>query len=384
MDELIGAEVVVGGRKLTCVGWDSSTSSSGNKIYQVDCNICSQDKELFGTTTFKCSKRNFLKGMLSCGCTGYTKYTYEQYILRVTRVLSYVGFCFCYLKDTGRKKSTWRVGISCKETGVEWEVSLGFVLDKSTVLKRPDQRGTTSMGEDFYNQFVPEGDHITKTGDNLWVYTCGTCIGDHSSSLGLRNNFNIRRGELMSGKKPCRCGTRHKYFDWEKILLLKDYFSQVEDEFIRFKDRKVYWSCHYGHYNYRGYYQFGSNKKCNSCSGTTGLDYNKECTIYLVRWYINGKVGYKFGLTTEKNIHSRFKSTKSKCGGEYEVLLSRLLQTGYMCLSLEKEIKDLVVQFDGKPFTKEVMPDGYTETFTDERLLSTVISRIEKFKEALA
>lgn len=90
---------------------------------------------------------------------------------------------------------------------------------------------------------------------------------------------------------------------------------------------------------------------CPYCS-KTGFKLDKPAWVYVLLFanYI------KYGITN--NLQNRL-STHQRVNGEYTLVGSRYFDVGLNALNLENEIKRI---FGGCFVTKEVCPDGYTET----------------------
>lgn len=70
----------------------------------------------------------------------------------------------------------------------------------------------------------------------------------------------------------------------------------------------------------------------------------------------------KYGITN--NLEGRLYTHKRK-NGEYTIAITKLYQDGVIAQNWEKSIK---IIFGGRHITKEIMPDGYTETLSLDKL----------------
>lgn len=99
-----------------------------------------------------------------------------------------------------------------------------------------------------------------------------------------------------------------------------------------------------------------SGDGCPVCADY-GFNPGKPAWIYILTF----DTFIKYGITN--NLNSRFyKHTKS---GQYTVALTKLYEDGSIALNWEKNIK---IIFGGRYVTKEIMPDGYTETLSPDKL----------------
>ena len=88
IDTFIGTKIGT----LTVIGIHSKTIR-WDKIYSVECSICSPDTELF-PEIFKSSKSNLTKGQIPCGCSNTTRWTEYQNIIRIKRHCLKLGVFF--------------------------------------------------------------------------------------------------------------------------------------------------------------------------------------------------------------------------------------------------------------------------------------------------
>lgn len=62
--------------------------SKKHNQYYIKCLHCEQDPELYNDGIFKTRLSRFLSGVVSCGCGNAFKYSPEQYIIKINRILS--------------------------------------------------------------------------------------------------------------------------------------------------------------------------------------------------------------------------------------------------------------------------------------------------------
>ncbi|WP_278939206.1 hypothetical protein [Pseudomonas helleri] len=82
-DEFCGSVFGEGGN-LTVIGWSGARTG---KLYIVECSVCKQDKELFGDGVFPIFKGSLQFGNIPCGCSSKTRWTPQQYYVRLCREL---------------------------------------------------------------------------------------------------------------------------------------------------------------------------------------------------------------------------------------------------------------------------------------------------------
>jgi hypothetical protein len=103
------------------------------------------------------------------------------------------------------------------------------------------------------------------------------------------------------------------------------------------------------------------------CCATRGFKTNREGYFYLTRWNTEDGWFLKFGITN--NVKKRFKTQKSKTSVDGYLLLSVKFDVGALAKQLEDVFKE---NFKGGYVSKQLFPDGYTETFERLRFLEAV------------
>lgn len=98
IDDFIGSEFITDkSTKLTVVGVYGK-SKTRIKLYNVSCDVCSLDKELF-PELFKSTKGHLKSGRVPCGCSKIPKWSKEQIVVRTRRLCSDNGYYFVGYKD---------------------------------------------------------------------------------------------------------------------------------------------------------------------------------------------------------------------------------------------------------------------------------------------
>ena len=127
---------------------------------------------------------------------------------------------------------------------------------------------------------------------------------------------------------------------------------------------KTMFACNHGHQWMATPGNVRRGSGCPECA-TSGYDPSKSAYLYGIDFgnYI------KYGITN--NLKSRL--DRHKRNGPYNILFTKLYETGHIAREVEKTIK---CQLGGSFVTKETMPDGYTETLciTKLNLLMEIIN----------
>ena len=119
---------------------------------------------------------------------------------------------------------------------------------------------------------------------------------------------------------------------------------------------------------------FINNKEDNGCPSCAvyGFDSNRPATIYLVKWTKDDSCFLKFGIT---NRDYKLRIANQQLKTEYlpEVLYLFHLENGKASKEIESGIKQ---NFSTHYISKELFPDGYTET-TEINNLEDILSFIK-------
>lgn len=111
--------------RYTVLGRIGSTVN-GEPLYELTCNICSKDKELYADN-FKGTEYNLNKGKLVCGCSkNYFKSQRQLELLIHRKDIA----TFEYLETDPKINSKTKVLAKCKKCGHTWQTTLGFLTYK--------------------------------------------------------------------------------------------------------------------------------------------------------------------------------------------------------------------------------------------------------------
>lgn len=114
---------------------------------------------------------------------------------------------------------------------------------------------------------------------------------------------------------------------------------------------------------------------CPKCS-TFGFDKKTKGFFYIQKLSVDGIIiGYKYGIS--KNISKRMhiQSLKSTCDHD---IVFEYCDSGDTIFDLERFVVDKLKKYD--TISKEIVPDGYTETILGKDGLSIITEVIEEFK----
>ena len=115
------------------IGYMYENGVSGSKLkvtgvcnynYILECSICSLDTELWPNGSIVATKELILNNKSPCGCTPYTQYSKDQWLIMAHRAVEGKNFTVIKILDKNNKKITrqTKIEISCdvhKTTTVE-------------------------------------------------------------------------------------------------------------------------------------------------------------------------------------------------------------------------------------------------------------------------
>ncbi|WP_164672839.1 GIY-YIG nuclease family protein [Aeromonas hydrophila] len=205
-------------------------------------------------------------------------------------------------------------------------------------------------------------------GRSLFGCTCSVCSEDKELYPKL---FVCRIGNLTSGHIPCGCSSRHTYNEEQNIIRVirkvnekNITFHGWANQYTKINKTNCDLSCNICDYRWsttRASNIINQGVGCPSCA-KTGYDSSKAGTFYIVEWTNNHKQWVKFGITN-RNPKTRFIQQKSNTTNTYKVLSLHYFEDGTIPPELERLVKPLKDKYPSG-ITKEIMPDGYSETLS--------------------
>lgn len=219
VDEFIGR---VFGKKdqLKVLSWDGARRK-GNKLYTVQCSICTKDPEMFGDAKYLVPKGHLERGTYPCGCSKSPKLTEQQMLLKIKRACEDLGHTYLRI-DGNYDKTRTRVIASCPVHGeMSPKSAMDIFTGRGCIECRRDfvKESLTLPDEHFISRFLATGnfhpdtkftrsERITpadkyREGVRLhWIVSCPVCketVEGHSASM-------------LSGHSPCSCASFGKVF----------------------------------------------------------------------------------------------------------------------------------------------------------------------------
>lgn len=276
-----------------------------DKLYKVECSLCSQDKELFPEPFWMTSSK--FKNRIPCGCSPKPEWSTHQKEVLIRRRCVSLGYSFLGWKTKGKTKylSKDHIVLHNPATDNTWS-SFTFTDFITTKYTDPAVRGKGNLRDISYHltNFKNTGAYSegtkferinrldTNGAKNYWKVTCGRC----------KSTYECFTGGLTKGQKGCSCQDK------------------------------------------------GAFNKC------------KPANFYIVRWYGYGESYLKFGITNREVIDRVKEQDKRSKHLDYEILYTFYNDSGQVVWDCEKYLIDTM---NTKICPKHWLPDGYTETVED-------------------
>lgn len=305
IDDVYGEDYTTKFGNTISIGFSSEINEYGVSQFVAECNICSEDKELWPRGSLKVTIRNIRNRVASCGCSSTCRYTDRQREIQITRMCQGTGWIFkgfdYYPVVSNQTKAilynptsdTVRESLVCNliKNGIK-DFVIGSEKDEE-VLQKFFQK---------YKKLYAEGTSVKRNMDlsearKTILLSCPACG---------KQNSPIRKESIVKGLRPCKCMQDHT-----------------------------------------GYFH---NRR------------NETDTLYLLRFEKEGEVFYKIGRSF--NVPERIKSM-CKQHKVYKVdVLSELKDCHKTIFDMETELHQILYR-GGYHYTPSVEFSGYfRECFT--------------------
>lgn len=378
IDSFIGSKFGQNGH-LEVIRWDgisrnavARVNTKGSKLYDVRCEICAKDPELFGDGVFKAIKGNLESGAIPCGCSPNAHLTSEQFLLKAKRLADKANSTILSIESGDR--STCKVEVVCNKHNIKFSRSVTSYLHKSQncpVCARESISRNQRVDDEYFLDIIHskgqfENGEIfcrsfTKNSVVHWCYRCPKCSTDEYALAGVCSGiFHCNPYSLRDGVLPCRCNKKfirnkqQQEYLIKKVLLEENAspklsFNRWETEYKNDKSMFVL-SCE-GHgdrlVSVAKFLQ--RNRRCATCT-KGGFDRSKPTDVYvlLASKGVDCFTGYgisnkfKTRLTTHKrNLklagYVLEKSNKYPTTGEIALKIEGQLKENFPCYSQEIE-----------------------------------------------
>lgn len=300
--------------QLEVVGW-SGRQSSGNKLYILKCNKCSQDSELFGEGYFRSLKGDLVRGTVPCGCTRTPRWSEDQFAILCTRKAKEISYTFLGFEGEWKGKNT-KIKLSCDKHG-EWSSGTIYNLIHggngcpgcwAEVLTKPDDEMIASFFAS--GAFHPETKFWRSRRLNSrgykphWFMSCPEC-GETGESLS---------SNLQLGKRPCACSNMRQQESYINLVMednnciaLKFGISINSKQRIKQQSLKSIYNL-----KQHSVYSFPSVESCKAAE--RGCKETLECGVVLKRDMPDGytETTWLYNLEKVKAIYEKYGGVKNE------------------------------------------------------------------------
>lgn len=394
--------------QIEVLGWFGRKAKNNAKYYKVICHECAKNKHI-ELPIFDILKDNLNKGRKPCLCSKNPKNMptgtlFKMFEAKVKDDGRYVIASFS--DHTNKEEVT--AELHCKEHGNFKVNSVNrYIKQQPTKCPVCNQIEMASLfTKDFESVHIPsfmdtgkfpEGTifkqsktkfyRLNNTLNNMPYIevTCPVCSNDEFVQAGLCGGvFSARQYNLKHGNVPCRCSGKFKWTTAQRNFQVNKILAEEESllTFIGWQDQKGY-KTYKSRINLEceihGVFDTAIDNflqgytRCPSCVGR-GFNRCAESYFYIVKWELGSFVFYKLGITNdvENRISTQNQKNKNLRSSIHTVLK---FPTGLGSMRLESYCKR---KLNLRHVTKDIMPDGYTETFKVEDL-HLVINCIDEF-----
>ena len=220
-------------------------------IFKVNCNICSNDVELFPLGYFLSNKASLRLGTMPCGCSKSPKFSKEQYLIKINRLCNDLGYVFLGIKGSWKGVRTLiKLHNPCTEN--TWETTTVHKFLSGT---RDPKKGiiefsnrvkieTETHVADFKKIFGEKYSYkrLSNCGSEkdyqyLWEVSCDDCKEDiFSKTKSAGYTFKVTRSSLKLGITPCRCSGRFSYTEGMMKVKIEHDLKGSNKTFVEFPD----------------------------------------------------------------------------------------------------------------------------------------------------
>lgn len=266
--------------------------------------------------------------------------------------------------------------------------------------KRKELKKEVTRQEKKLVGYLPEKSKVRKLDrrapsfHDTFCYQCSRCSNDEYVKAGLCSGiFYISGYNLMAKQRSCRCSHprkthRHRYTEEQRKYQIELACKKLNLKFVGFHgdpkeggkaSRIVDIQCFCGNIMTQTIHYFlnGNRQHCG-CVNKGGFDDSLEGSFYVVEWYGAGTNFIKVGITN-KEVMSRVSDQSSVTRYNPKLLFTLNFSWGYNARNLESIILK-TLKSHRRAIPKEVFPDGYTETFSMDKL-DEIMDLIQKYEE---
>ncbi len=359
----------------TCIGTNGTVSE-----FIAECNVCSQDKELWPYGSLVYDIVNINRKELLCGCARSTLWTGRQLEVLINRNLSggnlkFIGWCGGSFKNKDTKmilssegEPDWKITMVNFRKQVTPVFSKGYKKNLRIQKNIRDLKSLSLLPEHY--EYVYDG-----TSSKDYGVVCKVCDSDPMFKTLGSKTYLTKLSPLKDGRLPCRCSPTYSYSQQEWELRLTSEFNKrkiyIPDLPDKLNSRTMLdWVCSNGHECTTRVGAIVQGVGCPECSESGGSTYgyyrlrvDEEDCLYLIRFEspCGKEVFYKVGRSF--NLKSRMAHMKKYYNLK---LVSTFKGKHQEVYDLEQRLHSLVK--DKVHFVQEYFNGCVDECFTPEIL----------------
>lgn len=237
-------------------------------------------------------------------------------------------------------------------------------------------------------------DRRTPSFHDTFCYQCSRCSNDEYVKAGLCSGiFYISGYRLMAKQRSCRCSSprktkRIRYTEEQREYQINIACKKLNMKFVGFHgdareggkaSRIIDVQCFCGNIMTQSIHYFlnGNRQHCG-CINKGGFDDSSTGSLYVVEWRGLGTNFIKVGITN-REVMDRVSDQRSVTIYNPKILFTRKFNWGYNARNLESIVFKTLKKYRGV-VSKEVFPDGYTETFSMDKL-DKIMILIQEYEE---
>lgn len=344
-----------------------------------ECDVCSEDKELWPYGDLIYNIINIKRKEVLCGCSRSTFKTLKQLEVIIKRMLRGGDLVFNGW-DGGKYKGYDSKMILVCPLGEEWKTTIGNLRKQSTPILSKGHKKNLKVQENIKDleslSILPKHyQYLYDINQKSYQVSCKVC--DECpifKPLGCKL-YPSRLDSLKDGKLPCRCSPTYSYSQQEWELRLTSEFNKRKIDIPNFPDKLnsrtiLDWICINGHECNTRVGAVVQGVGCPECSESGGSTYgyyrlrvDEQDCLYLIKFEspCREEVFYKVGRSF--NLKSRMSHMKKYYNLE---LVSTFKGKHQKVYDLEQRLHNLVR--DKTHFVQEYFNGCVDECFTPEIL----------------
>lgn len=320
-------------------------SNNGHAIYNVKCDVCAKDTELYGDGVFEIIKNNLVGGAVPCGCAKSPRRNVQQFTVLINRVCKERNYNFNGFIGNKKVGNETKLNLFCVKHQHSWVTTSfkGLVMSGyGCPLCRNEVSSSVNMLEDEFhiNEFFDTGSFVEGTifcrseRKNLvgmspfFKYLCPICrVDEYCVNNTCTGVFESHMFTMKKGQVACRCSKTYKFTEQQTRYKLHSVLSghyKFIDFIGEYSDKKtkavVNCSIH-GDWKAAASSLINAGTRCPLCA-SGGFKSNLPAAVYVLR-VVGDKEFTGYGISnfvdTRLQTHKRSLNKRGCSISEMEV-----------------------------------------------------------------